>query len=65
MLMEEFSKWCNENDVDPDNDRNFADFFHMKYKSIDLAIWPIMVSLAREIHDLQVCMEGLIEDSER
>lgn len=64
MLMEDFKKWrynngsCLEDTID-----NFNIFYQQC--CLGKSFVEMLADLAYQIHDLQVCVEGLIEDQER
>lgn len=68
--MVEFDDWCLENRVFPSEDgiSKFLDWKYNKKPELESGKMPslleILSSLAFEIYELQVCMEGILEDEE-
>lgn len=61
MLMEEFHRWIEEMDL---NIENFTDFYKGCFLKKNSNILDLISLMAFEIYQLQVCVEGLIEDQE-
>jgi len=64
MLMEEYKKWGFESgSCKEDTDANFMIFYNGR--CMGESPMYLFYDLAKQIHDLQVCVEGLIEDQGR
>lgn len=59
MLLEKFTKFCGEKKEPEDN-------FHTFYQqeSLGKSFTEMMADLGWQIYQLQVCIDGLIEDQE-
>lgn len=63
MLMTKFDEWRAEHTENSEaNEDNFSIFF--QYTSFDLTFVEMLVDLAYQVYELQIVVDGLIEDSE-
>lgn len=64
MLMEEVNKWKSRtSQIGCEVDESEMEMFFQETKS-DYDLWQAVSYLSLQIYQLQVCMEGLLEDME-
>lgn len=65
MLMNEYDEWRSEQSADLQeiDEDNFSIFFQQR--SFGKTFVEMMALLAYEIYELQVCMEGVVEDMDQ
>lgn len=63
MLLEEFNHWLEEQCRSSDKEI-FCKFAIEKYCGLDASLQDVLCDILWEIHQMQVCIEGLIEDQE-
>lgn len=69
MIMEDYRKWKTRDANDTDSacmvdDSDFEQFFLAVWTDRSAVMQEVVTDLAKQIYHLQMCIEGLIEDSE-
>ena len=65
MMQTQFTRWRLKNkrcSLCNDTEDNFSIFFHEQF--VDKDLMEIMSDMAYQIYQMQVCIDGLIEDQE-